>query len=98
VRRAAEENGDRHEIGVDVGMGGGRGDQLHQVARRARGMAAGEQARGPDQFEVGLVGTGQPQRGAHDAQHREIGLTLAFQDIADGTSPRRDRGRGVIRA
>ena len=85
ARRAAPENRDRHEIHVVLGIGGRRGHELHQVARGARA-----------QLEAGLFRGRQAELGADHAEHRQVGLALALQDVAHGPRPRREHCGGIV--
>jgi hypothetical protein len=85
ARRAAPENRHRHEIHVVLGIGGCRGHELDQVARSARA-----------QLEAGLLRGWQAELGANHAEHRQVRLALALQDVAHGPRPRREHGGGIV--
>jgi hypothetical protein len=95
VRRASPEDRNRHQVDVELRIGGRRSDQLHEDARRAHGAPA-EQAFRNNQFEVRPPGARQIELGTHIAQHGEIGRTLAFEHIAHRPWPCGDRGGRIL--
>ena len=108
MRCAAPENSHRHEIDVELRVSGGGGNQLLQVARRARRIAGAEQAWAPDHFEISALGAlrshHQAPRGPRQivlrtdaVEHGEIGLALPFQDVAYRPGPGGDRSDGGVR-
>ncbi len=107
MRRTAPENGDRHQIDVELRMGRRGCDQLHQNARRAHRVAP-EYSGGPYQVEVGLdgaplahgqapLGTGKFERRADIAEHGKVGLAFTFEHVAHRPRTGRDLGGGVVR-